>query len=96
MRRVQNVSFDVAVTASSEKSGGAKAGIRVMSIEVGAKGDKTVSAEQVSRVSFKIPITLKPSSHEATNIAQRDREIAEDEAASRRAAEAFDGRSGYY
>lgn len=95
MRRVQNVSFDVAVTASSETSLEGKAGIRVMSLEIGAKGDKSVSAEQVSRVSFKIPITLKPSSHEAINTAQQDKEIAENEAASRRQKDAFNSRNIY-
>ncbi len=71
MRRVQNISFDVAVTASSEKAGGGEAGIKVLSIELGADGRKTVSDEQVSRVSFEVPMTLKPSGHEAKNMAKR-------------------------
>ena len=66
-RRVQSIEFDVAVSASSDTSGGGKAGIKVMSLELGAKGEKSVSSEKVSRVSFSVPITLRPSSHEASN-----------------------------
>ena len=77
MRRVQNIAFDVAVTAASEGKGGAKAGIKVLSIEIGADGAKSVKAEQVSRVSFQIPVTLKPSKQEAVNQkAKRNKEAA--------------------
>jgi hypothetical protein len=50
MRRVQNISFDVAVTASSEKAVCGKAGIKVLSIELGIDGTKAVSYEQVTRL----------------------------------------------
>ena len=69
MRRVQRVVFDVAVTASNEAVGGGSAGIKVWSIEVGAKQEKTSMQEKVSRVQFEIPMTFKPSVHEATNLA---------------------------
>ncbi len=72
MRRVLNIAFDVAVTASSELSGGGKAMIKVLSVEIGGDGAKSVMAEQVSRVTFNVPITLKPSRHEEKNIAKRD------------------------
>lgn len=78
MRRVQNVMFDVAVTAASETSGGAKVGIKVLSLDIGAKGEKSASAEQVSRVSFQIPITLRPTSHENTNKEKLEQENAEE------------------
>ncbi len=67
MRRVQNISFDVAVSATSETAGKAGAGIKVLSAEIGASGGKTVSSEKVSRVSFQVPMTLKPSKHEQDN-----------------------------
>ena len=44
-RRVQNIEFDVAVTAASEKSGKGKAGIKVLSIELGGEGGKSVTAQ---------------------------------------------------
>jgi hypothetical protein len=67
LRRVQNVSFDVAVTASSSISGGGSGGIKVFSAELGAKTEGAKSDERVSRVQFQIPLTLKPSCHEKTN-----------------------------
>ena len=48
-RRVEQVTFDVAVTASSETSGGGKAGLKVLSFEVGADGSHSRLNEQVSR-----------------------------------------------
>jgi Trypsin-co-occurring domain 2 len=67
MRRVQNIQFDVAVTAASETAGGGKAGIKVLSMEIGGSGERTTSSEQVSRVKFEIPLTLKPSEDEKDN-----------------------------
>jgi hypothetical protein len=75
-RRVQNIHFDVAVTASSETSGNAKAGIKVLSAQLGAGGSKAVAAEQVSRVSFDVPLTLKPSTEEERNEAEGRRETS--------------------
>jgi hypothetical protein len=79
MRRVKNVDFDVAVTAATESSKSGGAGIKVVSLNIGGKGAKSASSEQVSRVSFSIPLTLKPSSHEGINMAvateKRDRPI---------------------
>jgi len=77
MRRVQNVAFDVAVSASSESDKGGKAAINVLSLTLGAEASKAVSAEQVSRVSFSIPMTLKPSKDEGKNIAKREQEKSE-------------------
>ncbi|MBR9843687.1 MAG: hypothetical protein GYB25_11025 [Rhodobacteraceae bacterium] len=81
MRRVQNISFDVAVTAASEGGGKGKAGIKVLSVEVGVEGGKAVKAEQVSRVSFNVPITLKPTQHEAVNMDAGRKEKDEQDAA---------------
>ncbi|EBA10808.1 trypco2 family protein [Roseobacter sp. CCS2] len=71
LRRVQNVQFDVAVTASSETSGGGKAEIKVWSMSLQGGADIAKNAEQVSRVAFSIPMTLKPSVHEATNLDEK-------------------------
>jgi Trypsin-co-occurring domain 2 len=68
MRRVQRVSFDVAVTAGTSTSGGGSGGIKVWSAEIGGKLEKSASDERVSRVQFEIPMTLKPSSEEAANM----------------------------
>jgi len=75
-RRVQSIEFDVAVTAASEKTGKGKAGIKVLSIELGGEGGKSLTAQQVSRVSSSVPMTLKPSEHETANIGEKKR-IAE-------------------
>lgn len=51
------VEFDVAVTVSSNSSGGGKAGIKVFSaIEVGAQGAQSSEHSTVSRIKFQIPI----------------------------------------
>ena len=80
MRRVQNISFDVAVTASSENAGEGGAGIKVLSIDIGGKASVSNSAEQVSRVSFSVPITLKPSVDERKNVEQGKREKQQQDA----------------
>ena len=53
---VQSVSFDVAVTVSDKAGGAANAGIKVMAIDIGAKGSIEAQNSNVSRVSFAIPI----------------------------------------
>jgi hypothetical protein len=73
MRRVQSIEFDVAVTAATETGASGKAGIKVLSMGIGGSVDHASSSEQVSRVKFKIPLTLKPSKHENLNLeAQRE------------------------
>jgi len=67
MRRVKNISFDVAVSAASKTTGGGEAGIKVLSVGIGAKGEKAASSEKVSRVKFEIPIALRPSTLERVN-----------------------------
>ena len=81
-RRVQNIGFDVAVTASSKASKDGKAGIKVMSLEIGAEAGKSITSEQVSRVAFSIPITLKPSQHEQKNLGIKERNESERKARS--------------
>jgi hypothetical protein len=59
--RVQNVEFDVAVTASSETTGGGGGKIKVMPFEIGGEAKHGQSAEQVNRVRFSIALALPPS-----------------------------------
>ena len=76
-RRVQNVRFDVAVTAASAAVGGGSAGIKVWSAELGGKAEKTSSDERVSRVQFQIPMTFRASDEEGQNSSAKvDRQAA--------------------
>ena len=54
--QLQEVCFDVAVTAQDEKTGGAGGGIRVFSVDLAGKAERTTTNSTVSRISFKIPI----------------------------------------
>ena len=83
-RQIQNVSFDVAVTAATETGGGGKAGLKVFSAEVGVDGTHTRQNEEVSRVQFSIPLTLRASDVEGLNLARR--QIADKESDERNAA----------
>lgn len=61
-RVVEDITFDVAVTASSEKTGGGKAGIKVLSLELGGGLKGSSTHESISRVQFKIPLVLDANS----------------------------------
>ncbi len=76
-RRVEQISFDVAVTASSSTSGVGKGGLRVMSIEVGGEASRSISNESISRVSFSLPLVLPVASIEADNRENPARQIDE-------------------
>ena len=78
-RQIQNVSFDVAVTAATETGGGGKAGLKVFSAEVGVDGTHTRQNEEVSRVQFSIPLTLRASVAESEHRKQR-RKVSEESA----------------
>jgi hypothetical protein len=66
-RRVETIEFDVAVTAATETSGGAKAGLKIFTAELGADGKHARNHEEVSRVKFSIPIVLSPANAEQAN-----------------------------
>lgn len=66
-RHVRDVEFDVALTVGAETSGGGKAALKIFSAEIGGGGDHARSSEQVSRVKFSIPMTLRPTKYEWTN-----------------------------
>jgi hypothetical protein len=67
VRRVESVHFDVAVTATSATTGGAQAGLKVLSVEFGGKGSHAREHENVSRVQFSIPLALPPTKQEEDN-----------------------------
>ncbi|MCF7726363.1 hypothetical protein [Sulfitobacter sp. M22] len=66
-RQIQNVNFDVAVTAAAKTGGGGRAGLKVFSAEVGVDGTHTRQNEEISRVQFSIPLTLRASDAEGVN-----------------------------
>lgn len=54
----KDVQFDVAVTATDEKSAEGGAGLRVWGTGIGAEGKVTSENSTVSRVQFAIPVSL--------------------------------------
>ncbi|WP_340245736.1 hypothetical protein [Sulfitobacter pontiacus] len=78
-RQIQNVNFDVAVTAATETGGGGKAGLKVFSAEIGVDGTHLRQNEEVSRVQFSIPLTLRASVAESVHREQR-RKVSEESA----------------
>jgi hypothetical protein len=54
----QKVAFDIAVTAASEESKGAKGGVKVYVIDAGIDGKSTKSHSTASRLQFSIPVSL--------------------------------------
>ena len=67
VRMMERLNFDIAVTAidKSEVNGNAKVGISVFGAKVGT--ESTEKTENVSRLSFSIPILL-PANHVKTSI----------------------------
>lgn len=54
-----NVSFDIAVSASMEKSKDAKAGVTVMNaVILGGKKGEVVKSENVSRIKLELPLKI--------------------------------------
>jgi hypothetical protein len=54
--RVQEVKFDIAVTATTKTEGGGGGGIKVMAVELSGKGSRAVENSSVSHIAFSIPI----------------------------------------
>ena len=69
VNRVQEVKFDVAVTAATKTEGGGSGGIKVVALDVSGKVSRSAENSTVSRISFSIPI-LPPT----TVIEKRDKE----------------------
>jgi len=76
-RRVEDIEFDVMVAAESGKSGGAEAGISVLSVKIGAKGDAHDKSETVNRLRFSIPLALKPSKEYGENVELFKKDLAD-------------------
>lgn len=53
---LENVDFDVAVTAATDQSAGTEGGIRVMGLRLGAEGEVKYENSSVSRVKFSVPV----------------------------------------
>lgn len=58
MRYIEDIEFDVAVTAGGEISGEAKGGIKILSFQAGGGGSITDTQQNVSRIKFMIPVCL--------------------------------------
>jgi len=67
-RRVEDIEFDVMVTAESGASGEAKARISVLSVKFGAEGQVKKRSESVNCLRFLIPLALKPSKEYKENV----------------------------
>lgn len=52
---IQKVDFDVAVTVTEKKTGTGKAGIRVLSLELGGELGKAAEQSTASHIKFSIP-----------------------------------------
>jgi hypothetical protein len=55
---VERVEFDVAVTASDQKTAGIGVGIRVLGAKLGGDGKTVEESQSVSRIKFSIPLML--------------------------------------
>jgi hypothetical protein len=53
---LQDVQFDIAVTVVEKDTAAAKAGIKVMGLDVGGGGTMSAESSRVSRVKFSIPV----------------------------------------
>ena len=58
------VDFDVAITAEDSDKAGAKAGVKVFSVQFGAEGEIASKNSTVSRVQFAVPLLLPESNRE--------------------------------
>lgn len=53
---IQNVNFDIAVTASDKEGTGIQGRIKVVGIEIGGDGTNSTETSMVSRIQFCVPI----------------------------------------
>jgi hypothetical protein len=54
----QNVEFDIAVSATTQKTGSGGASLKVIALEVGGTGQMKAEKGTVSRVSFRLPVAF--------------------------------------
>lgn len=55
---VRNVDFDIAVAVKNEKANGGKAGLEVMSVQLGKNKNSSLSSSSVNRIKFSLPLAL--------------------------------------
>ncbi len=60
---IQNVDFDVVVTAQEKKGTKGTIGVAISIIKLGAQGESNKSNTQNSRIKFSVPITLPRMLH---------------------------------
>lgn len=53
---IQNIQFDIAVTAADEDKAGVKGGIKVIGVSLGGEDSTTTTTSKVSRIQFSIPV----------------------------------------
>jgi hypothetical protein len=53
---IQDINFDIAVTASDKASGSSGGGIKVVAADLSGKVSKEKEKSSVSRISFKVPV----------------------------------------
>jgi len=53
---IQNVQFDIAVTAFDADKSGVKGGIKVVGVSIGGEGSSETTTSKVSRIQFSIPV----------------------------------------
>lgn len=55
---IRNVDFDIAIAVGNEKSKGGKAGLEVVSIQLGRHMESKATSSLVNRIKFSIPLAL--------------------------------------
>ena len=60
-RRIEDVTFDVAVTVDKETEAEVNGGIKIFSAQIGGSATHASRSEEVSRVKFSIPLALSRS-----------------------------------
>jgi len=53
---IQDIQFDIAVTAADEEKAGVKGGIKVVGISIGGEDTTSTTTSRVSRIQFSIPV----------------------------------------
>lgn len=74
---LENVDFDVAVSAATDQSADAGGGIRVLGLQLGAEGAVKYENSSISRVRFSVPVVWP---YERKSDLEEKRKRAQDEA----------------
>lgn len=60
-RYVQNIEFDISITVDDKEETGAKGGIKVMGVELGAGAKSQNSLQQLNKIKFNLPVAFSTS-----------------------------------